>query len=979
MTLSTEFIGELKKRFTGDLRLDSASKVLYSTDASLYQIEPLGVAIPKNQADLHSALELAAQYKIPILPRGSGSSLGGQAIGAALILDCSRYLNSILEINPEERYALVEPGVVLADLNRAAAKRGLMFGPDPASAERATLGGVIGNNATGAHSILYGMSADHLLEAEVILSDGSLVKFNNARLDLRNSNTRLSNIVSAVNEIREHYAEAIRQNYPKSWRNSAGYRLNYLLPWSPSKPPQWKGAYPSLKPDALNLAPLLAGSEGTLAVMRKLKVNLVPKPRHTILGVLQYPSVESACDDVPRLLEFNPSAIELIPRMILELARSVPAGASQMSWIVGNPSAVLAVEFSGDQPSALKAAVRKIGAVLTIAESDEEQNRIWNIRKLGLGILDSRPQAARPIAFIEDCAIPVERLGEFVREVQKILTAHQTYAGIYAHASGGCLHIRPVLDLMRGEGARAMRAIAEEVFAVVMRLGGSMSSEHGDGIASGGFIEPTYGAEISAAMRKLKRAADPDNLLNPKKMFDAPPMDLNLRYGEKYQVRVWDSALHFEHERGLAGAIEQCNGQGVCRKNTGVMCPSFQASGEEGLSTRGRANLLRAVISNRYSVDGRQAELEAETFRALDLCLACKGCTSECPSGVDMPKLKYEFMHQYYRLHRRPLRDYLFAYYHVVARYLSPIAPLANWFMQTKWINKLIAKTLGITDQRPLPKFASWRPRTPQNLRQNQKIVIFLSDVFSEYIEPEVKEAALDLLRYFGYEVKELALVGSGASLLAKGFVEQAKAHANQILDELKSLGAGATISVVGCEPPEVYCLKQEYGALLPERKAELESIAKNVWMVDEFILRVATLGDLENNLELNKATQNKEKIFFHPHCHHRASGVGTAGQPTGPLATLEVLRRLGFEVELSDAGCCGMAGTFGYDANHYELSMQVGELKLLPKVRALKNENCAVASSGSACRIQIRDGAGRLAKHPLVWMRDALYNQRGN
>lgn len=962
MTLSKEFIFELKKRFAGDLRLDAASKILYSTDASMYQIEPLGVAIPKHQDDLQSAVELAAKYKIPILPRGSGSSLGGQAIGEALILDCSHYLNAILEINQQEQYALVQPGVILADLNREAAKHGLMFGPDPASAERATMGGVIGNNATGAHSILYGMSADHLLEADAILSDGALSKWG-----IVNSNWGIGNreleIVSVVNEIREKYADAIKNNYPKSWRNSAGYRLNYLLPWSPSKPPQWQGDYPNLKSSAINLAPLLAGSEGTLAVIQKMKVNLVQKPKHTILGVLQYQSIEQACDDVPRLLEFTPSAIELIPRMILQLARSVPAVANQMSWMIGNPEAILVVEFSGDQLSALKDAVRKIGATLTIAESAEEQNQIWNIRKLGLGILDSRPQVKRPIAFIEDCAIPVERLGEFVREVQKILSAEHVEAGIYAHASGGCLHIRPILDLLHGEGARSMRSIVEQVFSVTLKLGGSMSSEHGDGIASGEFIERTYGKEIGAALSKLKRAADPDNLLNPQKMLSAPPMDSNLRYGEKYQVKVWDSALRFNHERGLAGAIEQCNGQGVCRKSTGLMCPSFQASGEEGLSTRGRANLLRAVISKQNAEGGEQNELEEAVFQTLDLCLACKGCSSECPSGVDMPKLKYEFMHQYYKSHCRPLSDYLFAYFHVVAKWLSPVAPLANWFMQARWSRKLIAKTFGITDKRPLPLFAKRRARqrNAQVDNADKQTVLFLPDVFSEYIEPEVKESAIALLNYFGYAVKELPLIGAGAVFLSKGFIDQAKRHAEKVLDEIKSLGAESIVGVVGCEPPEAYCLKHEYLALLPERKAEIESISKKVFLVDEFLLRVVKSRDL-GNLKMDQI--EKEKIFFQPHCHQRAEGE---------LATVELLKLFGFEVELSSAGCCGMAGTFGYDANHYELSMQIGELKLLPKARALNFENWRLVSTGSACRMQIRDGAGREALHPLALLSERM------
>ena len=548
MSLSLDFIDELRKHFTGDIRLDAASRILYSTDASMYQIEPLGVAIPKTQDDLQSAVELAAKYKVPILPRGSGSSLGGQAVGEALILDCSRWLDSIIGIDPEAKTATVEPGVVLATLNAVSAKYGLTFGPDPASAERATLGGVIGNNATGAHSILYGMTADHLVSADVILGDGTLETWE--------ENGR-SKLTPTVQLIRANYADAIRQTYPKTWRNSAGYRLNYLLPWSPSVPSQWIGeSYPAhLKPDTWNLATLLAGSEGTLAVIRRARVRLVSKPKYTVLGVLAYASNAEACDDVPRLLEFAPSAIELIPRMILQFARSVPAYARQMEWITGDPAAVLVVELSGDQPQALKETVRRIGDVLTIAESRESQARIWNIRKAGLGILDSRPQSARPAAFIEDCAIPVENLGGFVREVERIMAEHGTQGGIYAHASAGCLHIRPVLNLQTGEGVRALRTIGEQVFALTMKFGGSMSSEHGDGIVAGEFIEPTYGKEVTDAMRLVKRTADPDSLLNPGKLFDAPPMDTHLRYGEKYRVKAWSSSLHFQHERGLAGAI----------------------------------------------------------------------------------------------------------------------------------------------------------------------------------------------------------------------------------------------------------------------------------------------------------------------------------------------------------------------------------------------------------------------------------------
>ena len=982
MSLNPDFIHALSKKFTGDIRLDIASKILYSTDASMYQIEPLGVAVPRTQDDLQSAVELAAKYRIPILPRGAGSSLGGQAIGEALILDCSRWLDSIIEIDSESRTAAVEPGVVLADLNSAAAKYGLTYGPDPASAERATMGGVIGNNATGAHSILYGMSADHLISADVILGDGTLETWDASGK---------SKLTPAIQDIRINYANAIKDNFPKTWRNSAGYRLNYLLPWSSSEPPRWIGEYypANLKPNTWNLAPLLAGSEGTLAVMRRATVSLVHKPLHTILGVLSYQSIADACDDVPRLLEFEPSAIELIPRMILQLARSVPVYARQMGWIVGDPAAVLVIEFSGDQASALKEVVRQIGRTLTIAESKEEQARVWNIRKMGLGILDSRSLAKRPAAFIEDCAIPVERLGEFVREVERIMSAHDTEGGIYAHASAGCLHIRPILNLQRSEGVRALRSIGEQVFALTMRLGGSMSSEHGDGIVAGEWIEKTYGKEITDALRMLKRAADPDNLLNPNKMFDAPPMDTHLRFGENYQVEAWNPALHFNHERGLAGAIEHCNGQGVCRKTSGVMCPSYQATREERNSTRGRANLLRALIARPPSSPDYHSKIVDSVFSALDLCLACKGCKAECPSGVDMAMLKFEFENEYYKTHRRPLRDYVFGYFHVFARIASFLAPLSNGFMSIPLFRKVMVKMLRTPEQRPFPRFTNQRTRLGNFSANDRPAIVFLPDPF-RYIEPQVEQAAFDVLSVCKYDVRVLPVVGAGASLLSKGFVDAAKRHAEKVLDALNQIDPNREVVIVGIEPPEIYSLKHDYLDLLPDRADEIASRAAHVWLLDEYLLRSNNFSLLRVGNNLNKTkTVNDPKypsktvqpegqrrmVKFQPHCHQRAEGPASDGLPSGANASVALLNYCGYDVELLNTGCCGMAGTFGYEAEHYDLSMQVGELKLFPLLRGLggKNIDVCVTGTGAACRLQISQGVGVNVKHPIELVREAI------
>jgi FAD/FMN-containing dehydrogenase/Fe-S oxidoreductase len=979
MPLPLDYINELQRNFRGEIRNDLASRILYSTDASIYQMEPLGVVFPKTQEDLHAAVELAARFDIPVLPRGSGTSLAGQAIGHALILDCSRWLDAIVDIDPEAQTAIVEPGVILSKLNAAAAKHGLMFGPDPASAERATMGGVIANNATGAHSLSYGMTADHLISADIIASDGSLGTLGeNSTLD----NPLISNLHATALAIRETYADAIRQSWPRTWRNSAGYRLNYLLPWSPSKPSQWKDEYPPIRPSSFGLHPLLAGSEGTLAVIRRAKVNLVAKPRHTILAVLAYQSNADACDDVPRLLAHHPSAVELVPQMIIRLARGVPAYARQMGWVIGDPAALLVVEFSGDDPLAIKESARKIGDILTIAESKEDQARVWNVRRVGLGLLDSRPQSTRPVAFIEDCAIPVQRLGEFVREVESILAAHHTEGGMYAHASAGCLHIRPILDLKTTRGVNALRSISEAVLTLTLRLGGAMSSEHGDGLARSEFLEQTYGRELMDAMRLLKRAADPKNILNPGKIVDAPKMDINLRYGLNYGTRLWETGLSFARNGGLDVAIEQCNGQGLCRKDTGVMCPSYQATREEMHSTRGRANLLRALITNYKSLD-RPAmpgdTLTESVAEALDLCLACKGCKAECPSGVDMAKLKFAFQSEYYKTHRRQLRDYAFGYFHATAGIAASVAPVTNALMNVPAIKNLIAKILGITPHRPFPKFSQYRARqTTETPSRGAKRVILLSDTFARYLEPETEQAALEILSACGLDVYVLPILGAGASFLSKGFIDRARAYAGRVLDLLNEIDPACELSVIGLEPPEVYTLKHDYVDLHPARAEELQRRVANVWLLEEFLLRSDEFNNLRvANIEQLTTPGNRSstnKVYFHPHCHQRAQGPSPDALPSGTNATLELLHSCGYDVELMDTGCCGMAGTFGYEAEHYELSMRVGELKLFPKIRELEpakseigNLKSTIVSSGAACRMQIRQGTDVEAIHPML------------
>jgi FAD/FMN-containing dehydrogenase/Fe-S oxidoreductase len=983
--LNPDLISELRKHFRGEIRSDLATKILYSTDASIYQIEPSGVAFPTTQDDLQAVVELAAKYKVPILPRGSGSSLAGQAIGEALILDCSRWLNRLVDIDTEARTATVEPGLVLSKLNAATAKHGLMFGPDPASAERATMGGVIGNNATGAHSILYGMTADHLVSADVIQSDGSSATW--GAVELSAINGQPSALVSTSMTIREKYADAIRQSYPHSWRNSAGYRLNYLLPWSVSSPPRWSddwslvtGRYPPVSSDFINLAPLLAGSEGTLAVIRRATMNLVPRPAHTILGVLAYHSVAEACDDVPRLLEFNPSAVELVPQMLIRLAKDVPAYASQVSWVNGDPAALLVVEFSGSRLEVLKDAVRQLGSDVVVAESEEDQAHVWAVRKVGLGIFDSRPADARPVAFIEDCAIPVERLGEFVREVEKILATHGTHAAFYAHASAGCLHIRPILNLKLGEGRRALRTIAEATLALTLRLGGSMSSEHGDGMLRGEFLRQIYGAKVLEAMNLLKQAADPENLLNPGKLLDAPPMDTHLRYGDGYKSFPWPAALDFSRNHGLAGAIEQCNGQGVCRKDSGVMCPSFQATRNEQNSTRGRANLLRALISTgTQTLPDGPSDIEKAVFEALDLCLACKGCKAECPSGVDMAKLKYEFQHEYYKSHRRKLRDYLFAYIGSLAKLGAPFGKLVNWGMKRQIVRRMVNPLFGLSKERELPSFAH-KPHKPSTQISNTEFhesAILLRDTFTHFFEPDIEQSVLSVLAACGVEIKILPYFGAGRTLISKGFLEPAKRHAERLLNAVQNLDPEGKLPVLGIEPSELYTLRDEFLDLLPERLAEVESLAERAWLIEEFLIRPGSDKKKRYLRVTNTLNKNngfiKQKIMLHGHCYQKAQAPTADGFAVGQNASAELLKAFGYEVEIIPSGCCGMAGAFGYETEHFDVSMQVGELVLLPAVRQANGEGNAIAAVGTSCRSQIADGTNIQAQHPIVLVANRL------
>jgi FAD/FMN-containing dehydrogenase/Fe-S oxidoreductase len=993
-------------RLDCEFRHDLTTRLLYSTDASIYQVEPLGVVFPKHTEDLEGIIGVAARQNVPVLARGAGSSLAGQAIGRALILDCSRYLNRIVEINPESLTATVEPGVVLNAFNKALAAYSLQFGPDPASAERATIGGSIANNAAGAHSLIYGMTADHLLSADVILSDGSRAAWGAvsaaAAARLAQESSIQAGIYRAALRICQEFGDDIRKNWPKTWRCASGYNINYLLPWAPSHPPQWSlGSaawermeshpipYPPVLEGSLNLAPLLAGSEGTLAVIRRATVRLVPKPRFAILGVLAFPDLGTACDNVPELLALLPSAVELIPPTLIELARSLPAYASQLSFLDrlrrenGTQPTLLVVEFSGDDPSKLKKLAARLGPEVLTAETEQEQKQVWAVRKMGLGILMSKPGAIKPIAFIEDMAVPVEHLGEFVRQMEAILASHGTRGEFYAHASAGCLHIRPLINLKSPAEIASLRSIAEQSISLVLSLGGAVSGEHSDGMARGEWLEREFGSRITSAFRMLKEAADPCGLLNPGKIVDPPAFDRDLRYSNGYQPSPWKPALSFYNSgaQGLQDAIELCNGAGVCRKTEGVMCPSFQASQEEMHSTRGRANLLRLLISGRFPTEqlGEKAVREA-----LDLCLACKGCKAECPSGVDVAKLRYEFTDHYYKSHRRLLRDYLFGYIGVLARLGHPFASLANPILGSRLFASLGERLLKLAPQRPFPRLAprpltALLPRSLEPVEGPVEKVLFLSDAFTEYFYPEAGLAAVKTLIACGCRVVVLPVLGVGRTLISKGFLNAAQDHALRLVEAVQRLDPAGELPIVGVEPSEIYTLRDEIPDLLPGN-CGAAGLGARAFMVDEFLVRPggerASQGEppitrLAGNHEMS-APAGLKQVLLHGHCYQKAQPPAADGYPYGVGATTDMLRRAGYQVQVVDAGCCGMAGAFGYEAEHYEFSMKVAEMKLFPAVRSASPDTI-VAACGISCQAQIEDGASRRVVHPVTLVHKLL------
>ena len=962
----------LRQRVAGEVRFDPFSRVLYSTDASIYQMEPVGVVIPRSPADVQATLEVARDNRVPVLPRAGGTSLAGQTVNHAIVMDFSKYLNQVIEVNREESWARVQPGIVLDQLNRELRPYGLMYAPDPTTSSRACVGGGVGNNTCGAHSVIYGKTLDHIMELDVILADATATRFrplNSAELEAKLSGAGLeSEIYRGVRRLAQDNDAHIRARYPNIMRRVSGYNLDEFLT-EPVGP--YAGATAS---HGFNLSRMVVGSEGTLCVATEVKVNLVPRPTMTALSVAHFHDIFQASEAVSEILNHGPSSIEIMDKNVLDRSRQSLGLGNAMSIIQPdpangqNPGAILAIEFYGESEAELNAkmeglkqdlARRRLGYACVNLLSPAAQADVWSVRKNGLGLLMSMHGDAKPLPFVEDTAVDPETMGDFVRRFDEIVRNHGTEAAYYGHASVGCLHIRPVVSLKTQAGVDQMYAIADEISDLTLEFGGSLSGEHGDGIVRGVWNEKMFGPEIYQLFRELKTTFDPNGIMNPGKIIDCPPMTENLRYGPDYRAQSLPATLDFSADANFAGAVEMCNGMGACRKLEGTMCPSYMATRDEEHSTRGRANLLRAAMSGKLpegAITGRRL------YDALDLCLECKGCRAECESGVDLAKLKYEFLDHYYKTNGLPLRNRVFGEIARLSAWGSRFAPLSNWLAASPVGRMLSGALLGVhPNRRPPPfvrqTFPQWFRQRQRPYRANAPTAVLLNDTYMNYNYPEIGQAAVALLEAAGYQVELAEAPCCGRPMISKGMMDAAASHARHNVSLLHAY-AGNGVPIIGCEPSCLLTLRDEYPQLVPGEQSR--TVAAQSFLIDEFLAKLQA----ENQLNIQFRNTPKQ-ILFHAHCHQR-SLAGTA-------SSLNALRLPpGYQAELTNAGCCGMAGSFGYEKEHYNISMQIAQQSLLPAIQT-KGPDWEIAIMGISCRQQIEHATHRPTKHLAETLAEAL------
>jgi len=970
---------QLSSRISGELVTGNTMRKLYATDASEYQEMPLAVVFPHSDADVREIILFAKEHHIGIIPRTAGTSLAGQVVGSGLVVDLSRHFGRILDINKETRRVRVQPGVVRNELNFELAKQGLFFGPETSTANRAMMGGMVGNNSCGSNSIVYGSTRDHLVSVRGFFSDGSEAvlrglspsEFDEKCRDVTTMEGRIYNSVRGLLGEPKNRS-LITENFPlKSIpRRNTGYALDLLMDAG--------GVDPESRQE-FNFCKLIAGSEGTLFFGLEFEFACDPlPPPHVALVCGHFRSVDEALRANLVALEFGPSACELIDRHILECTRANHSQAKNRSFVVGDPGAVLVVEIRRDVESEMESAVAALQSAWEAAGygyavpilRGAEGNKVWELRRAGQGLMSNVVGDAKPREVVEDTAVDVRDLPAYIAEFDAILKNKYGIGCVYyAHAGSGELHTRPLFDLKTGEGLKTFRGVATDIAHLVKKYRGSLSGEHGDGRLRGEFIPLMVGQECYGFMKAVKAAFDPGNIFNPGKIVDTPPMDTHIRHEPGHPTPEYETVFDFSDAAGVVRAAEKCNGSGDCRKSHmagGTMCPSYMATREEKHTTRARANILRHILN--HPADATKPFDSAEIKEVMDLCLSCKACKSECPSSVDIAKLKAEFLQHYHDAHGVPLRSRLVAGFADGARVASIAPRIYNALFQTPWIRKAFNRLVGFHPNRTLPKvnpvtlrnwFASRQPLPPITTRKGR--VHLFCDEFTNYNDLDAGIATVELLELLGYEVVIPKHAESGRASLSKGLIRRARSFAEENVRLLASV-VSENEPLIGIEPSAILGFRDEYPALVkPSLRESARSLAPHCLLLDEFIAREADAGRITAAL----FTGRPQAIHLHGHCHQKATA---SLDPTIRMLTLPK----NYTVKIIPSGCCGMAGSFGYEAEHYDVSMKVGELVLFPAVRKASAE-ALIAAPGTSCRHQIHDGTKRKALHPAEILRAAI------
>lgn len=966
----------LTKELEGELLTDETSRRLYATDASAYREMPAAVAIPRTEGDIVKLIRFANQERTSLIPRTAGTSLAGQVVGPGIVVDVSHHFNRIIEVNKEEGWAIVEPGIVRDDLNRHLQQFGFFFAPETSTANRAMIGGMIGNNSCGSNSVVYGSTREHLMEVNALLSDGSKVSIGPLTQEQFSEKTKLNTLEGKLYcHIRETLGKAevreqIVKEFPKPGiaRRNTGYAIDMLARMQPFSPDG----------DAFNFCSLIAGSEGTLAFVLSAKIRLTPlDPPHKKLLCIHCESIDESLRANLVVLRHRPSAVELMDHYVFEATKRNIGQQENRFFIQGEPRTILVAELTRETDEDVQRSIDGLIDDLTAhglgyaypVVSGPDIKKVWELRKAGLGLLSNIPGDVKPVPVIEDTAVDVHDLPAYIDDIGKLLAEHGLYSVHYAHAGSGELHLRPYIDLKTSSGVKLFRDIATGTAELVKKYNGSLSGEHGDGRLRGEFIPRMIGESNYQLIRELKHVWDPNRIFNPGKITDTPPMDTHLRFTRDQGTRQFDTVLDFSDTMGILRTAEQCNGSGDCRKTEmsgGTMCPSYMATRHEHDTTRARANILREMLTTSERANPFSHK---EIREVMDLCLGCKGCKSECPSNVDVAKLKQEWQYQYYKEKGIPFRTRLIGNFSLGMKLASAMPWAYRWLFNNRTLGTFAKTTIGFAPERSMPHLSptTWRTWFKRHfkLRSRDRAVYLFLDELLNYNEAEIGITAVKLLDKLGYEVRYVAHHDSGRSFLSKGLLREASVLARKNISVFKDIVSDDT-PLIGIEPSAILTFRDEYPDLLrDEDKMTAKRVASHTYLIEEFLARELDAG----RIDLKLFRDAGKLVKLHGHCQQKALSSLT------PVK--KILTRMGNnEVHLIPSGCCGMAGSFGYEKEHFDLSMRIGELVLFPTVRK-QPPDVVIAATGTSCRHQIKDGTGRRAVHPVEILWESLLDKK--